>query len=520
MSPPLPPPGSSDAGAAHQTRLSRRSVLELARIYVSSAACGSALEVLDRIPQRGWDEESRLIRAEALLGLGRNAEAEGILGPPVPPHRGAAPASPEEVLTWHPSGEITTEPPSLDPPTIRWVERGKSRTMSRRERLAYHRFLLQLRILHRTGRYREVLHLARACFDHRTVPAESLVARAATVAAQSLLALRRPSAARTLFEEILELYRRLRSTEGIADTLMGLANCHLLGCRWDEADALYQESRFRYETMGSSEKALASLVNLGVLRARRGDLSGGRSLLEQALGRARQLGSVRGRTTILLGLALVATREGRIGEARRHLLAAMREARRTGARRAKLLALEIYGELCLQRGRLGRADRVFRAGLRHAEVVAPRGDLHFEILRRRADLAARRGDWGEARLLAGQAQEMAREYGDLYEVAAIDRLLAEADAAAGELRAAIGRARAARDQLHRIGETFERSRIELLLLRLELRAGILGRDRALARAEDICRPFKGLACAPVILDGERLREETGPPEAIRARAAD
>ena len=310
-----------------------------------------------------------------LLGLGRVQEADAILGPPLLP--GASAAGPDRhVTTWHSNGEVSsiTLTPMISPllPQLP-VRKGPRKNLSRRERLAFSRFLLQLKILHRTGRYRHVLELGRVFMGSRGIPPCALVARIATVVAQSMLAVRQPASARAVYEEILDLYTRLRCPEGVADTLLGLANTQLLDGHWDEADALYQEARFRFEEMGQSDKALASQTNLGILRAKRGDLSGGRALLSQALTRSSQLGDRRRLATILLGLGLADLRSGALGTALGHLLASLREARRSGSPRSRALAFEFLGELCLRRNRLSRAGACLRGGPADRPRDIPRG---------------------------------------------------------------------------------------------------------------------------------------------------
>jgi tetratricopeptide (TPR) repeat protein len=371
---------------------SRRSLLELSRIYLSSSAYRPALEVLDRLVLQTWDEEAQLLRAEALLGLGRTVEADTLLGVAAIPGSGRDPRE-RAVTRWRADGRVQEARPQGEAaPKVevrpQWGDRRRT-GLTRKERLAYTRFLLQLRILHRTSRYEKVVELGRAFFHQVRLQPSILAARIATVTAQSLLAARQPVAARSLYEEILDLYERLRSPEGKADTLLGLANANLLGCCWDEADALYQEARFQYEEMGSAEKALACLINLGVLRAKRGDLAGGRSLLEQARSRAAQLGDTTRVASIELGLGMIATRMGDHRAARGLLLGALSRARRSVSPRSRALAFEFLGEHFLNLGRLGRARACLEAGRRIAREIAPEGDLLFEIRRRQAELALR-----------------------------------------------------------------------------------------------------------------------------------
>ena len=289
-----------------ETNLTRRSMRELARIYLSAAAHASALEVLSGLGDQAWDEETNSAscrvapRSRARAGGGGVARSgHDPVGAPGRPGR----------------------PVESDAIRPRWSAGSPKGSLTRKDRLALWRFLLQLRVLHRTGRYRHVLGLGRAFFSARQLTPNILVARIAAVVAQSMLALRQPAEARSLYEEVLELYRNLRSPEGVADTLLGMANTQLLDCHWDEADALYQEARFRYEEMGQADKALACLVNLGVLRVKRGDLTGGRILLQQALARCAQVGDERRTSTVRLGLALAEIRAGDFTAARSRLVA-------------------------------------------------------------------------------------------------------------------------------------------------------------------------------------------------------
>jgi len=504
MSISIPPLGPAPADRTRgESSLSRRSLRELARIYISASAWSAALDTLDRLGSATWDEETRLLRAEALLGLGQVPEAEALLGPPmIPGYHEDAPSSPR------PAGPLL--------PRVRPGE--KARVPVRRERLELWRFLLQLRILHRTGRYRLVLGLGRAFFLSRDVQPGLHVARIASVVAQSMLALRQPAEACALYEEILELYKGLRSTEGQADVLLGMANANLLDCHWDRADALYQEAKFRYEELGQSDKALACLINLGVLRGKRGDLLGGRTLLQQALGRCAQIGDERRSYTVLLGLAMIETRMGEFFAARRRLLAVLRAARRSHAIRNRGLALEFLGALYLHQRRLRRARVVLDLGLRIAREIAPEGDLYFEIRRLQAELALAEKSYTEARILGAEAQSLAIRFGDEYEAAVVERVLAEIDTAQGKFDAARERAASARTALARLGQTYERARLDLLALRLELSARGLPARVIHERLEAACRPFLELPDAPLVREADSLG--TGEGWNVSAAARD
>lgn len=486
-----------------ETNLTRRSMRELARIYLSAAAHASALEVLSRLGDQAWDEETNLLRAESLLGLGRVPEAEALLGPVMIPLG-------LKTDTDHPVESDTIRP--------RWSAGSPKGSLTREDRLALWRFLLQLRVLHRTGRYRHVLGLGRAFFSARQLIPNILVARIAAVVAQSMLAMRQPGEARALYEDVLELYRDLRSPEGVADTLLGMANTQVLDCHWDEADALYQEARFRYEEMGQADKALACLVNLGVLRVKRGDLTGGRAILQQALTRCAQVGDERRTSTVRLGLALAEIRAGDFTAARSRLVAALRRARRVNSLRERALACEFLGQMFLHQRRFGRARIALAAGLKVAREIAPEGDVYFEIRRLQAELAFAERRLGEARSLATEAQTLALAYGDTYEAAVADRVLAETEAVEGRVDLALERVQRARTVLGRLGETYERARLDLLALRLELRREGLPVGRIRERLEEACRPFHDHPDAPILREARRLLAGSGRDAAAASRS--
>jgi tetratricopeptide (TPR) repeat protein len=333
-----------------------------------------------------------------------------------------------------------------------------------------------------------------------------------------MLAMRQPAEARGLYEEILDLYVDLRSPEGQADTLLGMANSQLLDCRWDAADALYQEARYRYEEMGQSDKALACQINLGVLRGKRGDLPGGRTLLLQALNRCAQLGEEQRAASVLLGLAMIETRMGEYRTARRRLLAVLRGARRSGTRRNRALAFEYFGNILFHQGRWQRAAACLQAGYEIAHEIAPGGDICFEIRRLQSEIALARRSPIEARILAAESQALARSFGDEYEAAIADRVLAEVEAAEGEVQGAMRRAQAARQVLGRLGETYERARIDLLLLRLELLSAGLPAGRIREKVEEACRQFSEMPEAPVVREAHWLLAGTGWNVSAAARS--
>lgn len=473
---------------ARPDAVERKVMLELARIYVSSSASSAALETLDRLPRNGWDEEALLLRAEALIGLGNFAEAESLLGSPLLPELRASQAQ----------STVPNQRGGLQ------LAGSRRRPLSRVERFGLWRFLLQMRVLHRTGRSEQVLGLGRAFFGRPGAPACIYVARIASVMAQSMLSQNRPSEARDLYEQVLDVYRKLQSREGIADALFGIANTHLLDCHWDEADALYQECRYRYEELGQSDKALAATINLGVLRVKRGEFTSGRLLLEQALDRTAQIGNKARTTTIYLGLAMAEIRCGSPGMAVQHLLAGVREARRTGNRRAQALFLEFLGELRLSRGDTERGRRTLLLGLRIARTIAVHGDIVFEIERRLAEVALQQGALPEARKRASDSARNAHRFGDTYEVAVAGRVMAEVEEAEGKLDSALKRVETAGATLDRLGETYERARLELVRLRILRRLGKITIESLQMRCLAVTRPFEATPSSPVMADARRL----------------
>lgn len=529
MSVPTPQRGPQPFESAPGGPTSRRTSIELAQIYVSASAFAAAIDVLDRLPANDWDEEARLLRAEALMGLGRVPEAEQLLGPPILPtgagaQSAASGGSTDGVRDARPRAGASEDGPAPGPRPLlpRVPARGqRRRVLGRRERHSLWRFLLQLKVLHRTGRYREVLQLGRVFFGSQKLQPNVFIARIATVMAQSTYALRRPGDARELYEEVLELYKQLRSREGVADTVLGIANTQLQDCRWDEADALYQEARFRYEEMGQSDKALACLINLGVLRAKRGDLSGGAMLLNQALTRSGQMGDAKRSTTVLLALGWISVRTGDLKSARSQLLRAIRQGKKMHAPRVHALALEYLGELYLLQGRVRRARTLLSGGLGLARQISPTGDLVFEIRRRQAEVALLERSYDEARALAMESLQGAREFGDLYEAATTERVLALCDEAAGNLARAGERVRQAIEALDRLGETFERTRLELLRIRLDRGMALIGAGEVEAKVAHALRPFASYPDAPLFREARMLLGARGhtrrTPKSVMAR---
>jgi hypothetical protein len=116
----------------------------------------------------------------------------------------------------------------------------------------------------------------------------------------------------------------------------------------------------------------------------------------------------------------------------------------------------------------------------------------------------REGKIAVARFLAGEAQELARAYGDVYEVAAADRVLAEVEAAEGRRPAALSRIALARQVLDRLGETYERARLDLLRLRLEHRIEPISLESLRERALEASRPYRDHPDSPVMSEVGRL----------------
>jgi hypothetical protein len=171
----------------------------------------------------------------------------------------------------------------------------------------------------------------------------------------------------------------------------------------------------------------------------------------------------------------------------------------------------------LYQRRFDRARVVLAAGLKIARDIAPAGDCYFEIRRLQAELAVMERRFGEARAFATEAKTLALEFGDTYEAALADRILAEVEAADGHVPEALVRIHDARIVLGKLGETYERSRLELLALRLEIRRNHLPVGRVRERLEEVCRPFHDQPDAPILGEARRLLTRSGRNIAGAAR---
>lgn len=122
--------------------------------------------------------------------------------------------------------------------------------------------------------------------------------------------------ARALYDESLNIRRRLGDKQGISASLNNLASVAYRQGDYDAARALYEESLAIKRQLGDKQGIAASLNNLGIITHQQGDYDAARTLYEEGLVIKRQLGDRQGVAISLHGLGNIACALGDYGSAK------------------------------------------------------------------------------------------------------------------------------------------------------------------------------------------------------------
>lgn len=269
------------------------------------------------------------------------------------------------------------------------------------------------------------------------------VARVSRVRADSLrkagvLAYSRagPAAALTLWRRAFSTYRTLGDTAGMASTLDNIGAGLVSLARLDSAAVYLGRARGLAAAIGDLRVQANAVGHLGDLTAERGDLAKARDLYAEASGLRERIGDTRGRAADLNNLGLLAQDLGDLEEARRQLEAALDLNRRDGRPELAATNLVNLAGLASLEGDFTRAGALYRDALATwraredwAEAAAALHGL--------GQLELRRGDYPAARAALHEAASIYQRTGPPAELLAVQRALADALAAAGDLQGAV-----------------------------------------------------------------------------------
>ena len=187
--------------------------------------------------------------------------------------------------------------------------------------------------------------------------------RARALEAAGALAQRRGDypAAKTLWQEGLEIWRSLGDDEGVARALGDLASVYDLEGDADRAIPLYEESADLLRTLGLAYELGTVVSNLGVCLMGQGRLDEAAQLYEEAVDLCRSSGRSEQLTISLFNLGRVAMLQGRHEVAAGWFERALEAARELGYKEMIAYALKGIGEVLAARGESEQAARLLGA---------------------------------------------------------------------------------------------------------------------------------------------------------------
>ncbi|MDW8338152.1 MAG: helix-turn-helix transcriptional regulator [Thermoleophilia bacterium] len=216
-------------------------------------------------------------------------------------------------------------------------------------------------------------------------------------------------AAREDVERALELAQELGDRRAIANTYFQASLVAQREGHWILSRTYAQRARELYQELNDERNVGRLLLNLGGLTLLLGDEERAVEHLEAALQRAVDAGSPADIAQVLEGLAQVHLRRGEYerAEERARRALALLEGREDFLDEVSASQLAL-GRALMEQGRLDEAEECFRASDAAAEQLASlshRAEAWVAL----GDLAARRGDEGEAARLYRNAAEALRE---------------------------------------------------------------------------------------------------------------
>jgi len=305
----------------------------------------------------------------------------------------------------------------------------------------------------------------------RSTAAHSEFAYAQTVAAICYGRQGQPNQFEQLNLDALATYRRIEDNAGIANVLNNLGIAYKNSCRWDKAVQSLTKAKELGESMGLTRRLSRTLLNLGIVHTKLREFEEAIASLRRSRRLARSLGDNATQVKVMNSLGRALLLSGRYRQAEKYLLEARVMAERHHFARSEALADEFLGDLMAAQGRLDEARENYESGLRISRVVAPKGDVVGEILRRMADLELRSGLRSQAIATARRALRICESCGETHEIGFIYRTLADAYAGLGKLSHAEKAYRSSIESFTATANPFELAQARLHYARFKLSEG-------------------------------------------------
>jgi|GEM_PF-1340027 len=217
--------------------------------------------------------------------------------------------------------------------------------------------------------------------------------------------------ARPCFQNALRLFRKLDDTQGIADALDEIAKLvWLRGGKgsYDEALDFFRRALEIRRVLGKAYYTAMSLSNVANIRLLRGEFKAALEGFREAMALRRRIGDRAGESMSHVGIGAVYYANKLWDKAADHWESGLGLAEAVGHRGLAGVMLNNLGEARLRQGRFDEAESLLGEA---REVAEDTGDQRAlaDIARNRASVEAARGDWKSALKRAKSAVDQAKE---------------------------------------------------------------------------------------------------------------
>jgi tetratricopeptide (TPR) repeat protein len=241
--------------------------------------------------------------------------------------------------------------------------------------------------------------------------------------------------ARRLYNESLDIDKRLGNQGGIAISLHQLASLAQYKGELEEARRLYNESLEITKTLGHQDGIASTLHELARLAQGQGELEEARRLYNQSLEITKRLGKQGGIAITLHQLAILAQDKGELEEARRLYNESLEIAKGLGDQGGIAITLHQLARLAQDKGELEEARLLYTESLEIKKRLGDQGGI-ASTLHQLAMLAQGQGEFEEARRLYTESLEIKKRLGDQNGIAITVHQLATLAQGQGELEEA------------------------------------------------------------------------------------
>jgi tetratricopeptide (TPR) repeat protein len=255
----------------------------------------------------------------------------------------------------------------------------------------------------------------------------------------------------SLYQQSLELKRRIGNVQGEAATLHNLAIIYAQQGEIEEAISLYQQSMEITQQIGDVEGAATALHNLADIHAQQGEIEQAISLYQQSMEIKQRIGDVQGEAATLNKLADIYLKQGHIKKAIYLYQQSLEFKRRIGNVQGEAVTLQNLAYIHAQQGEIEEAISLYKQSLKLTRRI---GDVKTEAtaLHNLADIHAQQGEIEKAIFRYQQSMEITKRIRYVQGEAATLHKLAYIHAQQGKIDEAISLYQQSLDIKRRIGD--------------------------------------------------------------------